>query len=118
MKETERHNPETGDKWEVQLRKGCLELAILAALWDANLYGLEIPRRHNLSVTQPTQDARTSGKRMGGVGSRTPAEILRAYPRRKTANSRDDGNLDAVFIEDEQITCSRREGKVDDRFNR
>lgn len=30
------------DKWEVQLRKGCLELAILAALWEGKLYGLEI----------------------------------------------------------------------------
>src|SRR6202521_6470520 len=36
---------ETGDKWEVQLRKGCLELAILAALWNGKLYGLEILRR-------------------------------------------------------------------------
>ena len=34
-----------GDKWEVQLRKGCLELAILAALWAGKLYGLEILRR-------------------------------------------------------------------------
>jgi PadR family transcriptional regulator PadR len=36
---------EPPDKWEVQLRKGCLELAILAALWDGKLYGLEILRR-------------------------------------------------------------------------
>ena len=36
---------ESGDKWEVQLRKGCLELAILAALWDGRRYGLEILRR-------------------------------------------------------------------------
>jgi len=34
-----------GDKWEVQLRKGCLELAILGALWNQKLYGLEILRR-------------------------------------------------------------------------
>ena len=32
-------------KWEVQLRKGCLELAILACLWSGKLYGLEILRR-------------------------------------------------------------------------
>lgn len=32
------------EKWEVQLRKGCLELAILAALWEGRLYGLEILR--------------------------------------------------------------------------
>jgi len=36
---------ESGDKWEVQLRKGCIELAILAALWNEKLYGLEILRR-------------------------------------------------------------------------
>ncbi len=32
------------DKWEVQLRKGSLELAILASLWSGKLYGLEILR--------------------------------------------------------------------------
>ncbi len=32
-------------KWEVQLRKGCLELAILASLSSGKLYGLEILRR-------------------------------------------------------------------------
>ena len=29
-------------RWEAQLRKGCLDLAILAALWNGRLYGLEI----------------------------------------------------------------------------
>jgi PadR family transcriptional regulator PadR len=33
------------DRWEVQLRKGCLELAILGILWPQTLYGLEILRR-------------------------------------------------------------------------
>ena len=33
-----------GDKWEIQLRKGCLELAILAALWPGKRYGLEVLR--------------------------------------------------------------------------
>ena len=32
------------DKWEVQLRKGSLELAILASLWSGKLYGLEVLR--------------------------------------------------------------------------
>jgi len=32
-------------KWEVQLRKGCLDLAILGVLWSGRLYGLEIVRR-------------------------------------------------------------------------
>jgi len=38
-------NQEGGDKWEVQLRKGCLELAVLASLSSEKLYGLEILRR-------------------------------------------------------------------------
>ena len=45
MKRDDARDLETGDRWEVQLRKGCLELAILAALWDGRLYGLEILRR-------------------------------------------------------------------------
>ncbi len=36
---------ENVDKWGVQLRKGCLDLAILAVLWEGQLYGLEILRR-------------------------------------------------------------------------
>ena len=32
------------DSWEAQLRKGCLEMAILATLWNGRLYGLEILR--------------------------------------------------------------------------
>lgn len=32
------------DKWEIQVRKGCLELAILACLWEGALYGLEVLR--------------------------------------------------------------------------
>jgi PadR family transcriptional regulator, regulatory protein PadR len=35
---------DAAEKWEVQLRKGSLELAILAALWEGRLYGLEILR--------------------------------------------------------------------------
>jgi PadR family transcriptional regulator PadR len=45
MKARDATEQDQGDKWEVQLRKGCLELAILAALWDGKLYGLEILRR-------------------------------------------------------------------------
>lgn len=44
MKETLPPTPENSEKWEVQLRKGSLELAILAALWEGQLYGLEILR--------------------------------------------------------------------------
>ena len=36
---------ENAEKWEVQLRKGSLELAVLASLWEGRLYGLEVLRR-------------------------------------------------------------------------
>ena len=44
MKETTPPTAESAEKWEVQLRKGSLELAILAALCQGRLYGLEILR--------------------------------------------------------------------------
>ena len=33
------------NRWEAQLRKGALEMAALATLWDGRMYGLEIIRR-------------------------------------------------------------------------
>lgn len=33
------------ENWETQIRKGWLELAILASLWGEKLYGLDIIRR-------------------------------------------------------------------------
>jgi len=35
---------ESSDKWEAQMRKGCLEMAVLASLWHGRLYGLAILR--------------------------------------------------------------------------
>ena len=32
------------ERWEAQMRKGCLEMAILASLWNGRLYGVEILR--------------------------------------------------------------------------
>ena len=36
---------DSSDRWEAQLRKGALEMAALATLWNGRLYGLEIIRR-------------------------------------------------------------------------
>ncbi|HEY4645559.1 MAG TPA: helix-turn-helix transcriptional regulator [Steroidobacteraceae bacterium] len=33
------------ERWEVQVRKGVLELVVLAAFWSGRLYGLELIRR-------------------------------------------------------------------------
>ncbi len=43
-KRTETITTEISNRWEAQLRKGALEMAILAALWRERLYGLEIIR--------------------------------------------------------------------------
>jgi PadR family transcriptional regulator, regulatory protein PadR len=37
--------PESPDNWERQVKKGWLELAILASLWSERVYGLDILRR-------------------------------------------------------------------------
>src|SRR5512138_3381695 len=52
-------NPEPDvERWEAQLRKGTLQLAILASLWGSRLYGLEILRaleaRSNLGLAEGT----------------------------------------------------------------
>jgi PadR family transcriptional regulator PadR len=39
-----RSAPEGIESWEAQLRKGSLELAILAVLWNSRLYGIDIIR--------------------------------------------------------------------------
>jgi PadR family transcriptional regulator PadR len=44
MARQEHFDNETSDKWEAQMRKGCLEMAVLASLWRGQLYGLEILR--------------------------------------------------------------------------
>lgn len=36
---------DSAERWEAQLRKGALEMAILAALWKERGYGLEIIRQ-------------------------------------------------------------------------
>lgn len=49
---------EYAERWEAQLRKGCLEMAILASLWKGKLYGLEILRalagRSSLGLAEGT----------------------------------------------------------------
>ena len=46
------------DRWEAQMRKGSLEMAALASLWQGRLYGLEIIRyleaRSQLALAEGT----------------------------------------------------------------
>lgn len=78
--------PESPDKWEVQLRKGTLELAILAALWNGRLYGLEILRdlesRSDLIVVEGTVYPLLSRLRALGLVESEWIESDSGHPRK------------------------------------
>lgn len=90
MTKREPSRPEDGadsaDKWEVQLRKGCLELAILASLWDGKLYGLEILRRlesdSNLIVSEGTVYPLLARLKAGGLVRSEWVESNAGHPRK------------------------------------
>ncbi|HXW93482.1 MAG TPA: PadR family transcriptional regulator [Terriglobales bacterium] len=74
------------DKWEVQFRKGCLELAILATLWNGKLYGLEILRHlevsSNLIVSEGTVYPLLSRLKAEGVLDSEWVESEAGHPRK------------------------------------
>lgn len=78
--------PVQADKWEVQLRKGCLELAILAALWRGRLYGLEIMRRlsedSGLNIPEGTVYPLLSRLKSEGLLSSEWVEAEAGHPRK------------------------------------
>jgi PadR family transcriptional regulator PadR len=83
------HGPsdqDTVNKWEIQLRKGCLELAILAALWDGKLYGLEILRRlesdSDLIVSEGTVYPLLSRLKISGLVRSEWVESDAGHPRK------------------------------------
>ena len=77
---------EPADKWEVQLRKGCLELAILAALWSERIYGLQIMRRlasgSGLNVPEGTVYPLLSRLKAEGLLSSEWVEADAGHPRK------------------------------------
>jgi len=77
---------ETADKWEVQLRKGCLELAILASLWGGRLYGLELLRllaqESDLVITEGTVYPLLSRLRAEGLLDAEWVEAELGHPRK------------------------------------
>jgi PadR family transcriptional regulator, regulatory protein PadR len=74
------------DKWEIQLRKGCLELAILASLWDGRLYGLELLRilekESHLVITEGTVYPLLSRLRAEGLLDAEWVETELGHPRK------------------------------------
>lgn len=80
-----RHSGEA-DNWEIQLRKGCLELAILASLWNGRLYGLELLRvlekESDLVLTEGTVYPLLSRLRNEGLLDAEWVEAELGHPRK------------------------------------
>ena len=74
------------DRWEVQLRKGTLNLAVLACLWREKLYGLEILRRleadAGLSIPEGTIYPLMNRLKTDGLVSSEWVEAEAGHPRK------------------------------------
>jgi PadR family transcriptional regulator PadR len=73
------------DRWEAQLRKGSLDLAILAVLWGERLYGLEILRRlesASLEVAEGTLYPILMRLKQDGLLDSTWVEAEAGHPRK------------------------------------
>lgn len=74
------------DNWEAQIRKGWLDVAILATLWQGRLYGLEIIReletRSDLVVAEGTVYPLLTRLRKDGLIEGTWEESDSGHPRR------------------------------------
>jgi len=79
-------NGERGQHWEAQLRKGCLEMAILSSLWMGRLYGLEILRcladKSNLEVAEGTVYPILARLRAEGLLQAEWVEAEAGHPRK------------------------------------
>jgi PadR family transcriptional regulator PadR len=77
---------ELSDHWEAQLRKGCLEMAVLATLASGRSYGLEIIRaleRHsNLVLSEGTVYPILNRLREAGLLSASWVESENGHPRK------------------------------------
>src|ERR1700758_289330 len=89
MARVEPQERDAPDKWEVQLRKGCLELAILASLCGGRLYGLEILRRleddSDLIVSEGTVYPLLSRLKLLGLVKSEWVESDAGHPRKYSA---------------------------------
>lgn len=83
---TSNANGDRGGNWEAQLRKGCLEMAILASLWQSRLYGLEILRslseRSQLEVAEGTLYPILSRLKAEGLLDSEWVEAEAGHPRK------------------------------------
>jgi PadR family transcriptional regulator PadR len=74
------------EKWEAQLRKGCLEMAVLAALAPGRSYGLEIIRalenHSNLALSEGTIYPILNRLRLDGLVSAEWVDAGSGHPRK------------------------------------
>jgi len=79
-------NGDRSQQWEAQLRKGCLEMAILACLWQSRLYGLEIlhslSAKSNLDVAEGTLYPILSRLKAEGLLQSEWVEAETGHPRK------------------------------------
>jgi PadR family transcriptional regulator, regulatory protein PadR len=79
-------NGDRGQNWEAQLRKGSLEMAILASLWQSRLYGLEILRalseKSQLEVAEGTLYPILSRLKTEGLLQSEWVEAEAGHPRK------------------------------------
>jgi PadR family transcriptional regulator PadR len=79
-------NPPAPDNWDAQLRKGSLELAILASLWAEPLYGLEILRtlrsRGGMEVAEGTLYPILNRLRLDGLVTSEWRDAGTGHPRK------------------------------------
>jgi PadR family transcriptional regulator, regulatory protein PadR len=77
---------ERGQHWEAQLRKGCLEMAILSTLWNGRFYGLEILRnladKSHLEVAEGTVYPILSRLKAEGLLQSEWVEAEAGHPRK------------------------------------
>jgi len=78
--------PPAPDNWDAQLRKGCLELAILASLWAEPLYGLAILRaflgRGGMEVAEGTLYPILNRLRIDGLVTSEWRDAGTGHPRK------------------------------------
>jgi PadR family transcriptional regulator, regulatory protein PadR len=112
------------DRWEIQLRKGSLELAVLATLWPGRLYGLEILRRladgSGLSVGEGTVYPLLSRLQDDGLLASEWVEAEAGHPRKyyrlTSAGRRRAQDMTRVWSQlaqsmDELVAPLRKEGR-------
>ena len=90
-------------KWEIQVRKGGLGLAVLATLWPEQLYGLEILRRLDsqagLSIPEGTIYPMLNRMKTEGLVDSEWVEAAAGHPRKYYRLAEDGEALQRAMVQ-------------------